>query len=163
MDDRQCPCGSGKDLSACCGPVLKDAASARTPEELMRARYTAHVLREYDFLVESMHPGHRAGIDAKETEEWSGKVQWSGLEVFSATPGATDDEGGVSFAAHFNVNGEDREFREDARFVRMDGRWYYVDGKVHGHETYRRESPRVGRNEPCPCGSGKKYKKCCGA
>jgi HEAT repeat protein len=27
---------------------------------------------------------------------------------------------------------------------------------------YRRESPKVGRNDPCPCGSGKKYKKCCG-
>jgi uncharacterized protein YecA (UPF0149 family) len=30
-------------------------------------------------------------------------------------------------------------------------------------ETYRREKPKVGRNDPCPCGSGKKYKKCCGA
>jgi hypothetical protein len=29
-------------------------------------------------------------------------------------------------------------------------------------ETFRREEPRVGRNDPCPCGSGKKYKKCCG-
>jgi preprotein translocase subunit SecA len=28
--------------------------------------------------------------------------------------------------------------------------------------TYYREEPKVGRNEPCPCGSGKKYKKCCG-
>ncbi len=29
-------------------------------------------------------------------------------------------------------------------------------------ETYRRTEPRIGRNDPCPCGSGKKYKKCCG-
>jgi preprotein translocase subunit SecA len=29
--------------------------------------------------------------------------------------------------------------------------------------TIRRETPKVGRNEPCPCGSGKKYKHCCGA
>jgi hypothetical protein len=29
-------------------------------------------------------------------------------------------------------------------------------------ETYHREEPRIGRNDPCPCGSGKKYKKCCG-
>jgi SEC-C motif-containing protein len=143
--------------------VLENAASARCPEELMRARYTAHVLKKYDFLVESMHPGHRAGVDARETEAWSGKVQWTGLEVFSAKPGATDDEGAVAFAAHFSVDGEDREFREDASFARVDGRWYYVDGKVHGHEPYRRETPRVGRNEPCPCGSGKKYKKCCWA
>ena len=28
--------------------------------------------------------------------------------------------------------------------------------------SFRRETPKVGRNEPCPCGSGKKYKNCCG-
>lgn len=28
--------------------------------------------------------------------------------------------------------------------------------------TYQRETPKVGRNDPCPCGSGKKFKKCCG-
>jgi len=28
--------------------------------------------------------------------------------------------------------------------------------------TVRRETPKVGRNDPCPCGSGKKYKHCCG-
>ena len=33
-----------------------------------------------------------------------------------------------------------------------------------GHNyTYRRAEPKIGRNDPCPCGSGKKYKKCCGA
>ena len=30
-------------------------------------------------------------------------------------------------------------------------------------ETVRREQPKVGRNEPCPCGSGRKFKACCGA
>jgi preprotein translocase subunit SecA len=30
-------------------------------------------------------------------------------------------------------------------------------------ETVRREGPKVQRNDPCPCGSGKKYKNCCGA
>jgi len=32
-----------------------------------------------------------------------------------------------------------------------------------GVRTVQRETPKVGRNDPCPCGSGKKYKKCCGA
>ncbi|MDD7601105.1 MAG: preprotein translocase subunit SecA [Firmicutes bacterium] len=31
----------------------------------------------------------------------------------------------------------------------------------HKQETVRRQSPKVGRNDPCPCGSGKKYKNCC--
>ena len=29
-------------------------------------------------------------------------------------------------------------------------------------KTIRKQVPKVGRNDPCPCGSGKKYKKCCG-
>lgn len=35
----------------------------------------------------------------------------------------------------------------------------------HEHEVQepvRRAEPKVGRNDPCPCGSGRKYKKCCG-
>lgn len=35
-------------------------------------------------------------------------------------------------------------------------------GDVIQVKTVRRESPKTGRNDPCPCGSGKKYKKCCG-
>ena len=67
-----------------------------------------------------------------------------------------------SFEARYSVNGMPQSLREDAFFRREDGRWYYVDGNVHGQDPYRRETPKVGRNEPCPCGSGKKYKKCCG-
>ena len=36
------------------------------------------------------------------------------------------------------------------------------NGDVPKVETYVHEGPRIGRNDPCPCGSGKKYKKCCG-
>lgn len=35
------------------------------------------------------------------------------------------------------------------------------DGSVRG-QTYKKPGSDVGRNDPCPCGSGKKYKKCCG-
>ena len=51
---------------------------------------------------------------------------------------------------------------EVGEFLRQDCRWYYVDGKLVPPETKKNEAPKVGRNDPCPCGSGKKYKKCCG-
>jgi SEC-C motif-containing protein len=51
---------------------------------------------------------------------------------------------------------------ERSRFVKESDRWYYVDGLLPTPVTYRREEEKVGRNDPCPCGSGKKYKKCCG-
>ena len=69
----------------------------------------------------------------------------------------------VDFSARFRSAGKDQEHLETARFTREDGRWVYagvVPAEVH---TVRREEPKVGRNDPCPCGSGKKYKKCCGA
>ena len=37
-----------------------------------------------------------------------------------------------------------------------------VPKREHKQQTVRREAPKVGRNDPCPCGSGKKYKHCCG-
>jgi len=160
--DTACLCGSGKELVGCCGPIMDNPATARTPEELMRARFSAHCQRNYPFLVESTHPEHREGVSEKEIAEWADNIHWTELEVHSTTPGATDDEGQVAFTAHFTIKDMPQELREDASFVREGGRWFYVDGHVHGPEPYRRETPRVGRNEPCPCGSGKKYKKCCG-
>ncbi|MDL2216946.1 YchJ family protein [Desulfovibrio sp. OttesenSCG-928-M14] len=162
MTQDTCRCGSGKELSACCGPIIAGEARARTPEELMRARYTAHCLREYAFLVDSTHPEHREGVKEKEIAEWAEHVEWTRLEVHSATPGDNDDQGAVSFTAHFSIKDTPQELREDATFAREDGHWYYVDGHVYGQDPYVRETPRTGRNEPCPCGSGKKYKKCCG-
>lgn len=162
-DAQSCLCGSGRELEACCGPVLANPAAARTPEELMRARFTAHCQRNYSFLVESTHPDHRDGVSEEEISQWAGQIVWTELVVHSATPGATDDQGHVAFTARFTLKDTPQELKEDASFARMDGRWFYVDGHVHAQEPYRREEPRVGRNESCPCGSGKKYKKCCGS
>ena len=162
MDHEQCYCGSGKEFVACCEPVIQGTAHARTPEELMRARYSAHCQKNYSFLVESTHPDHRKDVKEEEISQWASHVDWTGLEVISATPGETDEQGSVSFVAHFTIKDTPQELREDAEFAKADGKWFYVDGHVHGQEPYVRETPRVGRNEPCTCGSGKKYKKCCG-
>jgi SEC-C motif-containing protein len=158
-----CPCGSGQELQSCCGPIL-EGASAPTPEALMRARYTAHVLGNFEFLEKSLHSGTRENVDKAKLRKWSEMVSWQGLEVLGAEGGGPeDDKGRVSFVARYSVGETPQEIREDAEFVRENGEWRYLDGQVHGHTPYRREAPKVGRNDPCPCGSGKKYKKCCGA
>ena len=97
-----------------------------------------------------------------EIAEWASHVTWTDLEVHSATPGETDNQGNVAFTAGFTINDVEQSLREDSTFEKVDGKWYYVDGHVYGQEPYQRETPRVGRNESCPCGSGKKFKKCCG-
>jgi SEC-C motif-containing protein len=127
----------------------------------MRARFTAHCRRDYAFLVASTHPARRKGVTEAKIAEWAEHVEWTGLEILSA--GADEDRGRVSFCAGYTVRDLPRTLREDAEFLREDGVWFYVDGKIHGPDPYQRETPRVGRNDPCPCGSGKKYKKCCAA
>lgn len=157
-----CPCGSSKEFDICCEPILNGAPAA-TPEALMRARYSAHATGAYKFLESSLHPSTREAVDKDKMEQWSEAVKWEGMVVHETTGGGeNDDTGTVSFTAKYSVNGIEQEMREDSTFVREDGQWFYLDGDVHGHTPYRREAPKVGRNDPCPCGSGKKYKKCCG-
>ena len=64
-------------------------------------------------------------------------------------------------SAIFRHKESTQSLTERSRFVRRDGQWYYLDGEYET-ETTRRETPKIGRNDPCPCGSGKKFKKCCG-
>jgi SEC-C motif-containing protein len=128
----------------------------------MRSRYTAYVVCDVDHLEASLSPSRRYDFDEESVRQWSQEAVWKGLEILSTREGGPeDDRGEVEFVARFEDQGEEHEFRERALFRRENGAWFYHDGKVKAGETYRREAPKVGRNEPCPCGSGKKFKKCC--
>jgi len=161
----QCPCGSAREYDACCGPFIEGRDFPPTAETLMRARYSAHTKGIYDYLQASTHPAARDEVDWSELEKWSSSVNWEGLDIVSTDEGGENDvKGVVSFVARFNYEGMEQEHREHSFFQRDEaGHWVYVDGEMDKPEPFRRETPKTGRNEPCPCGSGKKYKKCCGA
>lgn len=156
-----CPCGSGLDYAACCEPIITGKKVAATAEQLMRARYSAHVKVEVDFLYKSTHPDYREGYDHKGTRVWAEKSEWQGLEILGTTGGGPqDDLGEVEFVARFRDSQGRRNHHECGRFKRRRGQWLFTEGEMI-------KSPplsvvKVGRNEPCPCGSGRKYKKCCG-
>ena len=157
-----CPCGSGLELDLCCQPILDGQTLAPTAEALMRARYVAHTLGNFKFLTESTHPEFRDEVSSEEIEEWSSMMKWERLEILDIKEGGHEDETGeVGFVAHYSVKGVPQEMREDAFFRKENDHWYYVEGTVYGKEPVRRVQPKIGRNDPCPCGSGKKYKKCC--
>ena len=159
----KCPCGSGATYGECCGPIHDGKVKAKTAEALMRARYSAYAAKRIPFLRTSAGPEVQAEFDEKTTAEWSKTATWEGLEIVATEKGeAADEEGFVSFVAHYTANGQLCEHRELAYFKKIDGAWRFIDGKIASDEPYRREMPKVGRNDPCPCGSGKKYKKCCG-
>lgn len=156
-----CPCGSGLAYSTCCEPIINGSHPAETAEKLMRARYSAHVAVQMDFIFETTHPDQRQGYDHQGTREWAEGTDWQGLEIIDTKKGGpADDSGQVEFIANFSENGIRREHHERAQFNRQEGRWYFYDG------TLVKPRPltvsKIGRNDPCTCGSGLKYKKCCG-
>ena len=162
-----CPCGKGPPLEACCGPVLDGTIPAPTAEDLMRSRYTAYVVGNIDHVVATHDPASRGDVDRDAVIAWSRRSQWLGLDVVATEAGGPgDDEGVVEFVARFVLDGRSQEHHERSRFARKDEgagpRWFYVDGTTPKRAPAQRAESKIGRNEPCPCGSGKKYKKCHG-
>jgi SEC-C motif-containing protein len=158
-----CPCASGKDFAACCEPYVSGKAAAPTAEALMRARYTSYATGRIDFIEKTHAPESRADFDRKASEKWARESKWNGLEVVATKDGGADDaQGVVSFVARFSTGGENYEHREIATFRKEGSTWYFVDGKSPKPDTFVKTGPDVGRNDPCHCGSGKKFKKCHG-
>lgn len=156
-----CPCGSGTAEAACCAPILA-GTPARTAVALMRSRYVAYVRGAIDHVIESHDPKTREGLDRDATAAWSRETEWLGLEILATERGGEgDDEGIVEFIARGRTAGRPFEQRERSRFRKEDGRWLYVDGDLVREPVRRVAVP--GRNDPCSCGSGRKYKKCHGA
>ncbi|MEN6475578.1 MAG: YchJ family protein [Syntrophaceae bacterium] len=159
----ECPCGSNKPYSECCEPLHKGARALRA-EQLIRARYSAYAKMELDYLFETTHPERRADYDADNTRTWAEHSVWDHIDILETLAGGQDDDKGeVEFIAHYaDAKGRKCTHHERALFEKYDGRWYFKDGTYIKPQTFKRETPKTGRNEPCPCGSGKKFKKCCG-
>lgn len=128
----------------------------------MRSRYVAFTLADIDYVENTTDPASRADFDRTGTLDWAKNSQWQGLEIVSTKDGGVNDTTGVvEFIAKFRYDNGDHVHHERSEFRKRDGKWYFVDGKLV-QAPVRRES-HIGRNDPCSCGSGKKYKKCCGA
>ena len=97
----------------------------------MRSRYTAFVTSNVDYLKNSLHPDYRADFDPASTKDWADNSQWLGLRIINTSGGGEDDqEGTVEFMALFQIKGVTYQHHELGEFVRLNGIWYYTDGKV---------------------------------
>ncbi|WP_392421429.1 YchJ family protein [Edwardsiella piscicida] len=152
--DAPCPCGSERLFSDCCAPYLNGEQRATTPEQLMRSRYSAFVTHHADYLIATWHPDCQMAAEREAIIASFADTQWLGLSVIAAMPGRDAHEGFVEFIARFHTPSthQNGAIHERSRFLDLNHTWYYVDGA----------RPTVGRNDPCPCASGNKYKKCCG-
>lgn len=122
-----CPCGRGSDYAACCGRYHDGPAAlqAPSPEALMRSRYSAFVLDLGDYLLATWHPDTRPTALEPNTPG----LKWLGLEVKAAAM-QDADHGTVEFVARSKLGGRAQRLHETSRFVREQGRWFYVDGDV---------------------------------
>jgi SEC-C motif domain protein len=158
-----CSCDSKKPFAECCGPIINGEKTALSAVDLMRSRYTAYVRHEIDFIMNSLSPARKKDTDRKATEEWSRDTQWEGLEIVSTEKGgANDDTGLVEFIAKYREKDEVKQHHEQASFIKVKGSWFFEDGRTPPNKPVKLESPKIGRNDPCSCGSGKKFKKCHG-
>ena len=164
-----CPCGSQVSYSECCEPFISGARHAPTPEALMRSRYTAYTKVAMPYLRETLAPESRSDFNEAEARKWAKQSEWLRLNI-TAAKGDT-----VDFIATYRTQGRAIDHHEKATFRKEGERWYFVDGQSEVKEAADgggpvepkvplvRAEPKIGRNDPCACGSGKKFKKCCAA
>lgn len=157
-ESAHCLCGSDLTYPQCCELLHTGQTNASTAVTLMRSRFTAYAKHNEAYLLKTWDVSTRpATVDfSKETGEWTR------LEIILAKKGsAKDHKGTVEFKAYFTIDGEQRVMNEVSRFVKKKRHWFYQDGKVKSIASDQ-GSFNHGLNAPCGCGSGKKFKRCCG-
>ncbi|MEJ2119009.1 MAG: YchJ family protein [Alphaproteobacteria bacterium] len=120
-----CPCCSRRAYALCCKP-WHEGKPPPDAEALMRSRYSAYVLGLEDYLLATWHPETRpAKLDLTAI-----RTRWTGLKVLRHE----SHDGGaiVEFVARYKASGRTHELHETSRFVCENGRWFYVDGDIHG-------------------------------
>ena len=145
-----CPCGNSNLFSNCCGQYIENDAATATAEELMRSRYSAYTLNNSDYLLKTWHsPTRPTQLDLEQQIH----TDWLGLKIYHTEAGSENETTGiVAFIARYTTDETTEVIHEVSRFVKEDGHWFYVDGTLS----------QPTQNSLCPCGSAKKFKRCCG-
>lgn len=157
-DTNRCPCESGLLYSECCGTVLSGQTIVATAEALMRSRYSAYVTADINYLLNTWHPS------TKPSSIEPGTIpNWCGLKIIRTEKGLkNDDEGTVEFIAVALFQSKIVRLHEVSHFVKEEEKWLYMSGDIiEDLPQAECKANKTGRNCRCPCGSGKKFKKCC--
>lgn len=124
----------------------------------MRSRFTAFAMHNETYILDTWDSANRPPR-VKFPEK---TVTWTHLEILDKKKGESKDAKGiVEFKAYYQLNNEEYVVNEISRFRKEQGRWYYLDGTI---KSIAKAGQQInsGKNAPCPCGSGKKFKRCCG-
>ena len=149
--DSTCPCQSNKSYEDCCGCFHAHAQFPETAEQLMRSRYAAYVMKNVPYIVDTTVPSQQGLLNVQAIQAWAENTQWLGLQILK-TETLSKLQSAVEFNAVFQGEEGEQSHHERSIFVKIDERWYFVDPTV----------PLPAMKQPCVCGSGKKFKHCCG-
>jgi SEC-C motif-containing protein len=145
-----CYCKSGKPFNLCCEPIIKAEVIPATPLELMRSRYSAYNVGDVYYLQATTHDHVWSDEELKFIQDWADNSTWQHLEIIEAV------ENIVEFKAYYIYAGKQHVHHERSNFAKINDMFKYVDGEVYEDKV------AFSRNDLCICGSGKKYKRCCG-
>ncbi len=124
----------------------------------MRSRYTAYKLGDIDYIEQTSGGDALQAFNHEAAKQWASQTTFSKLQVVDFGPLQAPAQAYVEFKAFLIEAGKPCCMHEKSIFERVDGRWYYTGALSHQLIT---PPAKVGRNELCPCGSGRKFKKCC--
>jgi len=124
-----CPCCSEQPYRDCCAPFIEEHQLPPTPATLMRSRYSAFALGHLDYIQATMQGTAAKRFKRDEAVEWIANIEWQKLIVVSEKM-KTPTKGYVIFEAPYLFKGEKQIMREKSEFHKIEGRWFYVDGKT---------------------------------
>jgi SEC-C motif-containing protein len=132
---KDCPCQSGLSYSQCCGRFLEGSnpdshPTPETAELLMRSRYTAYVLGNSTYLLDTWHPQYRPEAIELEKSLQHSQQKWIGLNIKHTVRGLPQDNTGeVYFIARYKINGKAARLEEHSQFLKIHKQWFYTTGQ----------------------------------
>ncbi len=148
-----CLCNSQLSYADCCEKLHLGSTQAISPEQLMRSRYVAYALNNASYVYQTYAQEKQAENPITEIADFAGSCRFSNLNVIASEHDT--NTGIVEFCASYFYQNLYCQLHEKSRFIKEDGLWRYLDGEI-----FPTTDIKVARNDECPCGSGKKYKKC---
>ncbi len=154
---KNCFCGNESTFEDCCQPIIDGIMDAKNAEVLMRSRFTAYVIKNYQYILHTYAAPQRNNITLSELAVNAKDSQWLSLQVLAYHFETNTAQ--VEFKVFYQVHNSYYVMHELSDFMLEAGKWVYTNGAMqNGSGEFTPE-----RNSQCLCRSGKKFKKCCGS
>jgi len=153
-----CPCGSDNNFDVCCELIISGKEKARSPEKLMRSRYSAYATNNAEYIFNTYALSSKKSQTLADISSWAKETTWLKLTIINSSTFNKVEYPTVTFEATYKSDNTFYMMKETSRFVTEQGFWKYLDGNHLEHT----ELTLPKRNDPCICASDRKFKKCCG-